>query len=88
VRMTNIQLVRHLIYERHGIDRYPTVELNYIKILEELGELARNILRNEPSADELADVAISLYALSDKLNVDLDVAIERKVMGDNRRYAE
>lgn len=83
--MTNHELVRALI-QQHGVDRYPTVQLNVMKVMEELGELVRNFLRGLPMVDELADVAISLYAIADKLDIDLDAAIEQKVISDHRVF--
>ena len=88
MQRTNAELVRELI-AKHGVDRYPTAELNALKMFEEAGEMVRHLLRGEIDqvGAELADVAISLYALADKLQLDLDVEIVGKVDGDARRFA-
>jgi NTP pyrophosphatase (non-canonical NTP hydrolase) len=85
----NIELTRALL-EKHGVDRYPTPELNLLKVVEELGEVTRALLRgdDEKARDELADVAISLYALSDKLGFDLDERIRLVVEQETRSFVQ
>jgi NTP pyrophosphatase (non-canonical NTP hydrolase) len=79
------QLALYLI-EKHGIDSYPTPELNGLKLLEEAGELAGCILRGIDPSGELADVEICLRVLSHKLGVDLNEAVRVKVESDTRSF--
>lgn len=87
--MTNAELAQYLL-EKHGKDRYPTPELSYIKLTEEIGEIAGAMLKGKRDeiSSELADVGLCLYLLADKLNIDLDVAMTYKVMNDVRTIAD
>lgn len=74
----------------HGVDRYPTIQMQFIKLTEEMGELAKELnkadLPIEKIVGECADVALALYNLCDKLHVNLDQAIRYKVQGDTRKF--
>jgi NTP pyrophosphatase (non-canonical NTP hydrolase) len=83
--VNNAQLSRELI-AKHGIDRYPTPALNALKLFEEAGEMVRHILRDSWAGEEMADVAICLYVLADKMGVDLDEQIRTKVENETRRF--
>jgi NTP pyrophosphatase (non-canonical NTP hydrolase) len=85
----NVELMRILL-EKHGVDRYPTPELNLLKAFEEAGEVTRALLRGdlEKARDEIADVAISLYALADKLDFDLDARIRMVVAREQRSFVQ
>lgn len=76
--------------ENHGKDRYPTPEMQMIKIMEEVGELAKEI--NKGNVDkarlESADVALALYNLANKLQFDLDSAIHEVVTKDKRSFKD
>ena len=72
-------LVRKLVAEN---DRYPTVELELLKLMEEAGELVQAYLRDGDDLarirQEFADVGFVLIALGNKLGLDLGDEIERK----------
>lgn len=85
---SNIALAREQI-RKHGVDRYPTTSMQFNKLIEEVGELAKAI--NQDRVDritsEMADVALALYNLSDKCKVNLDLAIRDTVSSDTRKFA-
>ena len=77
--------------ERHGIDRYNTVERQYMKLVTEVGELGDELLSpGEYDQDRLraeaADVMICLYHLAARLGFDLDEALFDLVAHDERRF--
>lgn len=83
--------------QKHGADRYPTVELQMLKLGEEFGELAKAMHRyltgrtrvgtgTQEIRDEMADVALALAGLANKYGIDLDHAIKSKVDRDNRNF--
>jgi NTP pyrophosphatase (non-canonical NTP hydrolase) len=91
---TGHKLIRELI-AKHGIDRYPTPGLSLIKCLEELGELAREILKSQIPGGmrmtpqirkEYADAGLALYALGDKLGLDLMSEMAAVVDGETRTF--
>jgi NTP pyrophosphatase (non-canonical NTP hydrolase) len=65
----------------HGADRYPTVEGQVLKLVEEVGEVARAVLRGNRTnlADEVADVALCVARLSTKIGIDLHDQVEQVV---------
>jgi NTP pyrophosphatase (non-canonical NTP hydrolase) len=75
---------------RHGVDRYPTIARQFMKLVTEVGELGDELLRSERDdvlvRAEAADVAISLYHLCAKLGFDLDDAVFELVTRDERRF--
>lgn len=87
---SNHELAR-LQLARHGVDRYQTVERQYVKLVTEVGELGDELLSpGEYDQDRLraeaADVALSLYHLCAKLGFDLDEALLELVTHDERRF--
>lgn len=80
-------LVREII-AKHGVDRYPTVELIMMKLTEELGELARELLRGDGEAarKEYGDVGLTLHALGNRLGYNLDAEMFAVVDGETRRF--
>lgn len=72
----------------HGVDRYPTIALQFNKVIEEIGELAKAINqdRQDRIQSEMADVALALYNLADKFHIDLDTAIRNTVEADTRKF--
>lgn len=86
---SNAELARQQL-ARHGVDRYPTMARQYMKLVTEVGELGDELLAPTRNVDRLraeaADVAISLYHLCAKLGVDLDDAIFELVANDERRF--
>jgi len=86
---------------KHGKDRYPTIGAQYSKVLDEAGELAEALIGyaggalSVRQADELsaavareyADVGLALYALGDKLGVDLIACMRELVAADERSFA-
>jgi NTP pyrophosphatase (non-canonical NTP hydrolase) len=87
---SNADLARRQL-ARHGVDRYPLVNEQYVKLVTEVGELGDELLRVggydvDRLRVEAADVAISLYHLCAKLGVDLDDAILELVTRDERRF--
>ncbi len=86
--MSGHDLARELI-AKHGTDRYPTVDSQALKALEELGELAGAILKGhstEEVAKEYADAGLALYALGDKLGINLDAAMADVVRAETRIF--
>lgn len=87
----NHELARRQL-ERHGVDRYPTIERQFVKLVTEVGELGDEVLRTADTYDvsrvraEAADVAICLYHLAAKLGFDLDDAVLELVTADERRF--
>ncbi len=80
------ELVSELI-AKHGKDRYPTIELAALKLVEELGELTGSILKGhvpDKKRKELGDVAISLYALAMKMGYEVEDCVLEVVTGDDR----
>lgn len=90
---TNADWARRQI-AKHGRDRYPTVNTQFRKLVEEIGELSKELNKEDeaPGARfsklqaECADVALALYNLCDKLQIDLDAAIRTKVQKDDRKF--
>ncbi len=86
---TGQQLARELI-AKHGVDRYPTAELNALKVVEELGELVAEILKAGGDPDrirkEYADTGLALHALGGKLGLNLDDEMAAVVDGETRRF--
>ncbi len=86
--MSGHALARQLI-AKHGIDRYPSVHAQTLKVLGELGELAEALLKGHDAshvAKEYADAGLALYALGDKLGIDLDAAMRRVVDEETRTF--
>lgn len=88
--MNGHDLAREII-AKHGVDRYPTAVLNMLKLVEELGELAGELLAGGGSSSdavrkEYADVGLSLYALGDKLGLNLEAEMTAVVDGETRRF--
>ena len=85
--MNNRELVA-LQIQKHGKDRYPTVQSQLIKLVEEVGELAKEINAGdyEKTRLEAADVALALYNLAFKCAFDLDDAIQSVVRADVRKF--
>jgi NTP pyrophosphatase (non-canonical NTP hydrolase) len=82
-------LVREII-AKHGVDRYPDTQLILLKLMEEIGELARAYLRESPVGEdfrkEYADVGLTLYALGNWLGLDLIEEMQRVVDNETRRF--
>lgn len=87
--MTNLEWARKQI-AMHGIDRYPDWGSQLRKLVEEVGELNKEMNRSNPGhpaiSGECADIALALYNFCDKVGVDLDKAIREKVENDNRKF--
>lgn len=84
---SNSELAR-LQIQQHGVDRYPTVQSQFIKLVEEVGELGKEVNRGdyEKTRLEAADVALALYNLAFKCAFDLDDAIRSVVTQDKRTF--
>jgi NTP pyrophosphatase (non-canonical NTP hydrolase) len=82
-------LVRQIIV-KHGRDRYPTVELAALKVMEELGELVQELLRasavSDPVRKEYGDVGLALYGLGNILGLDLEAEMRTVVEQETRRF--
>lgn len=94
--MNGHEMARRLI-AIHGRDRYPDAQLNMLKLMEEVGELAAEILDAVTVDDdsgavwarvrkEYADVGLTLYALGDKLGIDLETEMAAVVENETRRF--
>lgn len=81
---------------RHGMDRYPDVPAQLLKLMAELGELAEEIANHhrplEGVADrirrEYADVGLSYYELGNKLHLDAIECMTEVVDGDGRHFSD
>ena len=84
--MTMQELLEQM-FARHGVDRYPTIEANALKLVEEVGEVARAVLRGDHDAlvDELADVTMSVAALFAKLDTDMETHVAAVVARQTRK---
>lgn len=79
----------------HGTDRYPFPAAQYAKVLDEAGELGEAMMEWFSGSDpvqfarvraEYADVGLALYALGDKLGIDLIGAMRELVDADTRTF--
>jgi NTP pyrophosphatase (non-canonical NTP hydrolase) len=88
-KMNNAALAQMQI-DNHGRDRYPSIQDQFIKLTEEVGELAKEVNRNNLNKARLeaADVALALYNLARKMGFDLDDAIADVVDKDTRNFRE
>lgn len=84
---------------KRGLERFQKPKDLAISLLLEAAELlehfqwknerqsAHHVKNNkEEVADELADVAIYLFKLADKIKVDLSKAVERKLVKASKKY--
>jgi NTP pyrophosphatase (non-canonical NTP hydrolase) len=80
---------------RHGRGRYPTAALQALKACAEAGELGDAVLKyaDSPSPENLervreeyADAGLALFALGDKLGLDLIVSMMRLAENDERTF--
>lgn len=92
--MNGHDLIRELIC-KHGVDRYPDANLNLLKLVEEVGELAAAALefQDDPCTEnwehlrkEYADAGLVLYGLGNKLGLDLINEMEYVVASETRRF--
>jgi NTP pyrophosphatase (non-canonical NTP hydrolase) len=89
------ELAREII-AKHGVDRYPDANLNLLKLFSEAGELADAALdfaadgsagNWEHLRKEYADAGLTLYALGNKLGLDLFTEMQRVVDNETRRFS-
>lgn len=91
--------IARLQIEAHGRDRYPSVSLQFMKLAEEFGELAEALLEHDDYPgpieqaqqdarvrEELADVALALFSLGNKLDIDILAAMADTVRHDLRKF--
>ena len=73
---------------KHAVDRYPTPAAQFRKLLDETGELAEALIDDAYVAirREYADVGLSLYALGNKLGLDLIECMRELVAQDDRKF--
>lgn len=98
--MTNAELAAEQI-RKHGKDRYPTIPMQFNKLVEEVGELAKEVnkayvaytsgievfdVNRTNLKGEAADCALALYNLAAKCGFDLDSAIRTVVDEDVRKF--
>lgn len=84
------QLLFEQLLDIHGTDRYPSVELRFMKVTEELGELSQAILKNKGEraiAKEFGDVGIALQAVGSKFGLDLVTCMQSVVNNETRNFA-
>lgn len=97
-------ILSRLQIARHGRDRYPTAKAQAEKAVVEAAELLGAISEHENGRcllgpvhklsqcrrvrDEYADAGLALYALGEKLGLDLIEAMAALVDGDHRSFAE
>jgi NTP pyrophosphatase (non-canonical NTP hydrolase) len=82
-------LAKELI-RKHGVDRYPTIELKLLKLVEEVGELIQTHLKPEKDihdfAKEYGDVGLTLHHIGNELYLDLYDEMLTVVNNDTRKY--
>lgn len=87
--MNGHDLAKELI-RKHGVDRYPTVELSLLKLTEEIGELVQAWLKPDKDindfAKEYADVGLALHELGNKTYLNLLDEMLTMVNNDNRKF--
>ena len=80
---------------KHGKDRYPSPILQFCKVMDELAELgaaleksrASYVVRATPEVRaEYADVGLALYALGNKLGLDLIECMQALTAADERKF--
>jgi len=87
--MSGHDLIREIV-EKHGKDRYPTIDLSFMKLMEEIGELCQAILKVKSKKDvmkEYGDIGLSLYNLGDKMGLDLDECMKMVVDEETRKFS-
>jgi NTP pyrophosphatase (non-canonical NTP hydrolase) len=86
----NVQWWASKQIEGHGRDRYPSAKRQLIKLIEEVGELAkelnRDIINDNKLKQEMADVQLALAELANKLDIDLSAVVKSKVENDLRKF--
>lgn len=62
--------IARTIIKRHGVDRYPGLTQQVLKLVAEVGELAEAVLTGSwvNSYHELGQVGVTLHLVADKLN--------------------
>lgn len=89
IRMTNMQVALHQI-SKHGRDRYPTVQRQFIKLVEEVGEIGKELNRAEQKPGriraEIGDAFLALYNLCFKIGVDPETEMRWIVKADDRKF--
>ncbi len=89
-------------YHHYCKDNEKTILAQTIKISEELGELCDEVLsfsnmqrkdklekhNDESLAEEFADVLITTLLLAKNMNVDIEKALERKIIKINKRHGK
>ena len=99
-RLVNANTERYS--KKHGVPL--SVDLSVLKLMEETGELAealtvsRNLCRAEKRvdadtaqanlADEIADVVATVMHLASMLGIDVEAALEKKILAKGRTYLE
>lgn len=82
---------------RHGKDRYPSPAAQYGKVLDEAGELGEALISwaGTEAAEDLArvrsayaDVGLALFALGDKLGLDLTECMRELAGNDTRSFRD
>jgi NTP pyrophosphatase (non-canonical NTP hydrolase) len=81
---------------RHGMDRYPDVPAQLLRLMAELGELAEEIANHHRPLEGVADrirreyagVGLSYYELGNKLHLDAIECMTEVVDGDGRRFSD
>jgi NTP pyrophosphatase (non-canonical NTP hydrolase) len=77
------------LLEKHGKDRYHTVLMQFAKLAEEMGEVARHLLRDSPGIEkEMGDMGLSLYGLAVKLGLNLDECMQAVVEQETRTFSD
>jgi len=88
-------ILSRLQIAKHGRDRYPTAARNALKLISEATELAEAIDEDPPEPcdmvspeirRELADTGLALFALADKLGLDLIEVMRDLVDADTRSF--
>ncbi len=86
--MTGHELADEII-RKHGTDRYPTAELQLLKLIEEAGELVGSIIKRHPlecTRKEYGDTGLALYALGTRLGIGLEEAMADVVRSETRTF--
>lgn len=92
--MNDLQVLAARQIDKHGRDRYPTVVRQAMKLTAEVGELNDALLKDpllktnrNAIKSELADVALCVAELANKLHLDLADIVRELVENDDRTFA-
>jgi NTP pyrophosphatase (non-canonical NTP hydrolase) len=79
------------IIRKHGVDRYPTIELKLLKLVTEVGELVDAHMKPGKDVNDFAkeygDVGLTLYHIGNTLYLNLEDEMLNVVNKETRKFA-